>query len=191
MHFILWLSMLFLMVPAYAGVFKCTDNQGKTIYRSSPCLDGQNKEELDLKTGIRINLDEKAQQAEQNNAEQEKKSEQLQQDQDKLTQLKQQAAAESAKNQFLIKNNPEKFSSFAIPPYSLNGLPELVKPFQNRLAEIERFRRLAAEKALTTKSCKRVEGVELSKKSNKGKLVFMINCSTGNNFEFSEQELSE
>lgn len=96
---------------------------------------------------------------------------------------------ESAKNQFLIKNNPDKFSPYAIPPYVPEKLPDLVKLYQTRLADIERLRRQAAEKALVSGQCIRVESVELDSKSTKDALLFAINCSSGKSFYFKEQEL--
>ncbi|MGZ8152881.1 MAG: DUF4124 domain-containing protein, partial [Methylovulum sp.] len=94
-------------------------------------------------------------------------------------------------NQFLIKNNPEKFSAFSIPPYVPDDLPDLVKNYPPRLPEIERLRRQAAEKALASESCMRVEAVELHSKSTKKALAFSVDCSSGKNFYFTEQELAE
>ena len=73
---------------------------------------------------------------------QKEQEEKLEQEQitKKQTQLKQDAMSESAKNQFLIKNNPEKFSAFSIPPYDPDQLPDLVKSYQSRLPDIERLR---------------------------------------------------
>jgi hypothetical protein len=57
------------------------------------------------------------------------------------------------------------------------------------LPEIERLRRQAAEKALASDQCARVESVELNSKSTKDALMFLINCSNGTSFYFKEQEL--
>ena len=65
-----------------------------------------------------------------------------------------------------LKNNPDKFSAYAIPPYTPGKLSALVKAHQSRLADIERLRRLAAAKALATDNCIRVESVELHSKSS-------------------------
>jgi hypothetical protein len=103
--------------------------------------------------------------------------------------FKQSAMDESAKNQFLIKNNPQKFSAFAIPPYKFDDLTPLVKSYQSRLPDIERMRRLAAEKALATGQCGRVEAAELNPKSTKNALVILVDCSSAKKFYVSEQEM--
>jgi hypothetical protein len=111
--------------------------------------------------------------------------------QKKQANINKDAMIESAKNQFLIKNNPDKFSPYAIPPYVPEKLPDLVKLYQTRLADIERLRRQAAEKALVSRQCIRVESVELESKSTKDALLFVINCSSGKSFYFKEQELAK
>lgn len=179
---------------AYAGVYKCTDADGATAYRSKPCAAGQSNIEINVKTGIFTNLDDTKNQQALSQKEQQATLEQQKLEQDKLVekeaQLKQQAINESAKNQFLIKNNPEKFSAFAIPPYASGQLPDLVKKYQTRLADIERLRRYAAEKALATGQCSRVEATELNIKSTKEALVFLVDCSSAKHFYFTEQELA-
>ncbi|NOU15052.1 MAG: DUF4124 domain-containing protein [Methylococcaceae bacterium] len=182
-------------INASAGVYKCTDANGKTDYRSAPCEAGHSAEEINIKTGGSTNLDkeEQKQQLELQAQEQKQTQEQIEQEQakQKLEKLKQDSKNESAKNQFQIKSNPDKFSAFAIPPYNYDSLPTLVKDYQSRLPDVERFRRQAADKALATKQCNRVESVELSSKSTQTALVFSVDCSTGKNFIFSEQDLSK
>jgi len=193
MRFIVLILAGIFSAHAYAGVYKCTDPDGKTVYRSGPCSEGKSSVEINVKTGVSTNLSEKENQAALSEAEQQKKmaQEKLEQEQllAKQNKLKQDAVDESAKNQFLIKNNPTQFSPFAIPPYHPDQLPDLVKNFQNRLPEIERFRRHAAEKALASGQCGRVEASELDIKSEKNALVFSVDCSSGKPFHFNEQEL--
>jgi Domain of unknown function (DUF4124) len=189
---LLILGLLF-SIPLSAGVYKCTDAKGNKIYRAIPCAEGQSKLELNVKTGSATDLIAKEQeqalsQQEQEAKEAQKKLEEQQQAQ-KLTQFKQSALDESAKNQFLVKSNPGKFSAFAIPPYKYDDLPPLVKTYQNRLPDIERMRRQAAEKSLSTGQCGRVESVELSEKSSKDAIVILVDCSTAKKFYFSEKEL--
>ncbi|MEC4747607.1 DUF4124 domain-containing protein [Methylomicrobium sp. Wu6] len=176
-----------------AGVYKCTDETGKVVYKSQACLAGQSNAQVDIKTGITKDLDqEKQQQLLKDQAEQAKLTEQEQQEQkiaEKQARLKQEAKDESAKNQFLIKNNPLQYSAFAIPPYDPEQLPALVKNFAARLPDIERFRRFAAGKALATNQCGRVESVELNNKSTQDALVFLVDCSTAKKYYLSEQEL--
>jgi hypothetical protein len=68
-------------------------------------------------------------------------------------------------------------------------LPPQVENFAARLPEIERFRRLAAEKALATDHCGRVEAVELNTKSTQDALVFLVDCSSGKKYYLTEQEI--
>jgi len=191
---LLFLGSLF-AIPAFAGIYKCTDANGKTDYQSKPCEAGHSAVEINIKTGGSVNLDQEAQkqQLQQKEQEQKQSQEQIEQQisQQKLAKLKQDAQDESAKNQFLIKNSPDKYSAFAIPPYVYDQLPTLVKDYQHRLPDIERLRRESAEKALASNECGRVESVELNAKSNKVLLVFLVDCSTGKNFTFTEQQLTK
>ena len=180
-------------VYASAGIYKCTDANGNKEYRYNPCQTGHTNVEINVKTGTSTNLDDK------NNQQALAQKEQLAiQEKQKLEQeqlLKKQANTnreainESAKNQFLIKNNPDKYSAYAIPPYVPEKLTDLVKTYQDRLPEIERLRRQAAEKALASGQCIRVESAELDSKSTKDALMFLINCSSGKSFYFKEQDL--
>jgi hypothetical protein len=176
-----------------AGVYKCTDSKGNKTYRSLPCAEGQGKVELNVKTGGATDLNQQESQQALSKQEKEAKDAQKKSEEQgliqKQTQLKQSAMDESAKNQFLVKNNPKKFSPFAIPPYKYDDLPPLVTPYQSRLPDIERFRRQAAERALATNQCGRVESVELNEKSIKDAVVILVDCSSAKKFYVTEQEL--
>lgn len=195
MKFALLLLGSFLSSYACAGVYKCTDANGKTAYRETPCAAGNSNIQLNVKTGSAVDLDTLKHQ--QNNQEQQQQAviDQQKLAQQQLTQkkekLKQEAMDESAKNQFLIKSNPQKYSAFAIPPYKYEQLPALIKPYQDRLPDIERMRRLAAEKALASNECVRVEAAELNIKSTKDALVFLVDCSTAKRFYMTEQQLTQ
>ena len=195
MRFILLILACFFSSYVVAGIYKCTGEKGETQYRSSPCQTGQSNVEINIKTGSATNLDEKIKQ--QALAQKDQQAALEKQALEKELLLRKQADAERAardeseKNQLLIKNNPDKFSAYAIPPYVPEKLPALVQTFQARLADIERFRRLAAEKALASGQCGRVESVELHTKSTKDALLFFVNCSSGQAFYFQEQELTE
>jgi hypothetical protein len=182
-------------VPASAGVYKCTAADGNTVYQSSPCDAGQSKKAINTKTGVSTDLDaeQNKQLSEQNKQQvdiEKQKAEEAQLAQ-KLEQLKQDALKEREKNQLLIKNNPKQFSAYAIPPYLPDALPTLAKTFQDRLPDIERLRRQAAEKALASGECGRVEADELNLKSTKDALVILVDCSSGKSFYFAEQELGK
>jgi hypothetical protein len=180
---------------ASAGIYKCKDANGNTEYRSTPCEIGRSNVEINIKTGANTDLDEKSKQQElaqkEQQAAQEKQRLEKEQLLTKQANLNKEAVNESAKNQLLIKNNPDKFSAYAIPPYLPGKLTELVKTYQDRLPEIERLRRQAAEKALASGQCVRVESVELHTKSTKDALMFSINCSSGKSFYFNEQEIKQ
>ncbi len=172
-----------------AGVFKCTDNQGNTSYQSSPCAEKNKAIKIDVKTGgsTDLGLQLKRQALDQ------ELITQKQAEQEKLIareeKRKKDSAEQSAINQQLIKNNPIQFSAYAIPPYSPDKLSDLIKKFEARLPEIERLRRLAAQKALATGECIRVEDDQLNLKSTLKKLVFSVDCSTAKTFYFNESEL--
>jgi hypothetical protein len=174
----------FFSTYTFAQIYKCTNADGKTNYQSKACDKQDNAVQIDIKSRSIDNSDQKKQN------ELLKKKEEDQKLEKKQLLQKQATLSESAKNQFLVKNNPEKFSAFSILPYDLDHLPELVNAYQNRLPDIERLRRFAAEKALTTERCTRVEASELHSKSTKKTLVFLVNCSSGKNFYFTEHELS-
>jgi Domain of unknown function (DUF4124) len=193
MKFLLIFLGLLVSSSLSAGVYKCTDANGNKIYRAVPCKDGQQNVEINVKTGSSTDLNAKENEQILSQKEQEAKEalkkEEEQQAQQKLSQLKQKSMDESAKNQFLVKNNPKKFSAFAIPPYIYEDLTPLVKTYQNRLPDIERMRRQAAEKSLATGECGRVESVELSEKSTNESLIIYVDCSSAKKYYVSEQEL--
>jgi len=175
---------------ALAGIYKCTDVNGKTDYQAKPCSAEHKTVQINVKTGG--STTEPDQEKQKQDLAKKEQDESLEQAQilKKQAQLKQDALSESAKNQFLIKNNPERFSAFSIPPYDPDQLPDLAKNYQTRLPDIERLRRQAAEKALVSNQCTRVEASELDGKSEKRALVFSVSCSSGKSFYFTEQELT-
>jgi hypothetical protein len=175
------------------NVYKCTDANGKKNYQYSPCAAGVANTTLNIGTGSSTNLDEENKQQELK-----QKADQASLEEQKLTKqqmLEKQenenkaAIAESAKNQELVKSDAKKFAPFAIPPYAPDKLPDFVKNYQSRLSDVERFRRVAAEKALSTDQCDRVEASELDVKSTKTLLAFLVNCSSGKAFYYHEQDL--
>jgi len=174
----------------FADIYKCTDINGKTDYQAKPCGPEYKSLQINVKTGSSAELNPEKQKQDLAKKEQDEKLEK-EQILKKQAQLKQDAMSESAKNQFLIKNNPETFSAFSIPPYVLDQLPDLVKEYQSKLPDIERSRRQAAEKALASGQCRRVEASELHAKSTKKALVFSVSCSSGKSFYFTEQELAK
>lgn len=172
-----------------AGVYKCTDKEGHTSYQSSSCAQENNATEIDIKTGGTTDL---SFELKQRKIDLELKKQQEIEKQKNLALLekrKRDTIVQSAVNQQLIKDNPIQFSPFAIPPYSTGDLPVLAKQFETRLPEIEKFRRLAAQKALATGECIRVESDQLSIKSTSEHLVFSVDCSSAKTFFYNETEL--
>jgi hypothetical protein len=74
MKFTLLLLGLLASMPLSAGVYKCTDASGKKIYRSVPCVEGQKKVELNVKTGGSTDLNAKENEQAQSQQEQEAKT---------------------------------------------------------------------------------------------------------------------
>ena len=185
------LGCLFSVYAAAAGIYKCTGDDGKTQYRSTSCQTGQGNVEINIKTGAATHLDDPNKQQALAQKEQQAALEKQEQELKKKADANRDAMNESAKNQLLIKNNPDKFSAYAIPPYVPGKLSTLVKIHESRLADIERLRRLAAEKALASDRCGRVESVELHSRSTQDALMFLSNCSSGQSFYFREQDLTQ
>lgn len=80
-----------------------------------------------------------------------------------------------------------------IPDYVLTPYrPGLFKKFSSRRSEIEKFRRLSAERAIDSGKCDSVEVVELSQvKSTLNDLHFFVDCTNTQRITFSERELKE
>lgn len=192
---LLLLFTLFLPFDAWAGVYKCTDADGRTDYQSSPCTENHKAVQINPRTGSKVDLNELENRQVQTNEQQKQLEMQKQAEEqallDAIAARKQAAKAESELTLALIKSNPMQFSAFAIPPYDPDNLPAGVRPFEARLPDIEKFRRLAAQKALATGQCQRVEADELNAKSTNEQLVFLVNCSSGAAYYFNESELKE
>lgn len=191
---IVFVFALCLALPSWAGVYKCTDAEGHTHYQASPCAEVAQAIQINPKTGGSVDITAEEQQKAVD-AEQQKQQEQqrLAEEQARLAAIaerKERARAESQLTQALIKQNPLQFSAYAIPAYDPDKLEGLAKQFETRLPDIEKFRRLAAQKALTSGQCGRVEADELNNRSKADALVFLINCSSGDSFYFNETELN-
>lgn len=175
--------------PTFARVYKCTDAEGGTQYRATPCAKANRVSEINMATGGLTDLAIKHQKQKL----EDELAKQQATDEKKKIKLEEKRIKNSIKqsklNQQLIRNNPIRFSAYAIPPYAPDALPELVKTYEARLPEIEKLRRLAALKALASGECKRVEGNELSIKSKAGQLVFSVDCSSAKTFHYSESDL--
>lgn len=184
---------LCLSFDSWAGVYKCTDASGHTDYQSSPCSEEHKAVQMNTKTGGSVDVSAQEQQqalsAEQQKQQELQKQAEEQAKLEEIAQRKRLAQAESELTQTLIKQNPQQFSAYAIPTYDPDKLPALVKQFESRLPDIEKFRRFAAQKALATGKCQRVEADELNLKSKQDLLVFLVNCSSGGSFYFNETEL--
>ena len=190
MKITLLLATLLFSPFASAGVFKCTNAEGQTAYQTTPCPEAINATEINPVTGASKDLRQakllKGQELEKQQEQLLLKQEQLK----KQEQLEQATLEESLKNQQLIKDNPGKFSAFAIPPYADNKHPGFANQFTSRLPAIERFRRNASEIALASGKCGRVEASELNPRSTAENLVILIDCSSGESFYIDEQQIT-
>lgn len=189
-QYILMLASL-MSVNSFAGVYKCTDAQGKTSYQSSPCSEAKQAFEMNITTGTAIDLAEKDKQQKQIRDKQREQELLEQQHLEQIEHRRNEALRQTTITKELIKNNPKQYSAYAIPAYNPDELPILAEQFKERLPEIEKFRRLAAQMALKSGRCNRVESDEISVKSQPGKLVFQVDCSSGKNFFISETQLKE
>ncbi len=189
----LFILAAFFSANSFADVYKCTDSTGNTSYQAKPCEEQKQAFEMNIKTGSKVDLIQQRKQQQLDEEQKQQQKQQQQRQQQLLIQKKElrkkASLAESTITQQLVKNNPKQFSAFAIPPYNPDKLPALVRPFEFRLPEIEKFRRLAALKALNSGQCQRVEADELNIKSQKQQLVFLVDCSSGKSFYFNESEL--
>lgn len=174
-----------------AGVFKCTDSGGATSYQSSPCAKEKKAVKIDIQTGGATEIPDKEKQKGIALELIEQQKQQKQQQLELEVKRKKDTEEQSALNQQLIKNNPIQYSAFSIPPYDIDNLAENIKPFIKRLPEVEKFRRIAAQTALATGKCIRVEADELNIKSKPDKMVFSVDCSSTKTFSYTEEELSK
>ncbi|MGR9073375.1 MAG: DUF4124 domain-containing protein [Gammaproteobacteria bacterium] len=178
---------------AWAGVYKCTDAEGKTTYQKSPCTDKKNAKEINVLTGTHKTItDDSLLKEEEARAVEAKRQEIERQKLEKKIRkekLLKEAREESRKNLAWIDSHKEEFSPYAIPPYSEKNAPDIVANFESRLPEIERFRRDVARKALADGQCDRVEASELDTKSSLDLLIFRIDCSNGSRLFFSELDV--
>ncbi len=193
----LTLVLLSILVSSYsqARIYKCTDGNGKKSYQKSPCENISNASEFNVNTGGSIAVPDKRKQElaleQQKTQEQARLDEIKRQEQEKKQQRINATLDENTKNLEIIKNNPKKFSAFAIPSYSLENHPPLFDDFIERLPDIQRYRRLAAIKALDSGECDRVEASSLNLKSTKKTLVFLVECSNTKRSYYKETELSK
>lgn len=171
-------------------VHKCVSSTGQKYYSARPCAEGYTSSKLNISTGSTTNLDMEQKQLtlrqQKERAKLEREKQARQERMERQTEINKEAIAESEKNKALIKDNPKQFSPFAIPPYEPGKLSNLVRRFQERLSDIERMRRTAAEKALATGQCGRVESSELDIKSTSTLLSFLVDCSSGKSFYYTE-----
>ena len=81
--------------------------------------------------------------------------------------------------------------SYVLLPYTPDQYPKLFATFGSRIRDVERLRKVAAEKAAASPSCDRVEAAELSsERSSPSDLNYFVDCANGTRFRFSETELA-
>ncbi|MDT8407186.1 MAG: DUF4124 domain-containing protein [Methylococcales bacterium] len=177
---------------AHAQVYKCVNPQtGRVLYQSSPCKTDEQALIVDIDTGT-VQEQPRYTDPELQRLEQAQQQEQrAEQQRAEKARLLQRIKTENEQNERLLRSRPQSFSAQAIRAYDYDRLDEWLKPFQSRLPEIERMKRLAALKVLDAGSCQRVESTELSRTSRIDNLVFTVSCSNQPETLIMEQELNQ
>nr|BDD44075.1 hypothetical protein 15 [bacterium] len=108
--------------------------------------------------------------------------------------LKPQAARPKAKAS-APKPTPHKaeIKSWALTPYTRDQYPKTFAKYGSRMAELEAYRRKAAEAAARNPKCKQVDGAEISSmKGSLNNMHFFVDCNMDTDmvrFRFTESEL--
>ncbi|CEA04559.1 hypothetical protein BN1049_01618 [Pseudomonas saudimassiliensis] len=87
------------------------------------------------------------------------------------------------------ENYNTRIRDYAIDEYTPAQYPTLTIKYRSRLAEIENFRRTAAERAIDSGKCDYVENVQLSDESSLQSLKFFIDCANESRIYLTEAEL--
>lgn len=87
------------------------------------------------------------------------------------------------------ENYAKRIQPYAIDKYTPDQYPKTTAKYRSRLAEIERFRRTAAERVIDSGKCDYVENVQLSDESSLRSLKFFIDCANSNRIYLTEAEL--
>jgi len=87
------------------------------------------------------------------------------------------------------ENYTARIRDYAIDEYTPAQYPTLTARYRSRLAEIENFRRTAAERVIDSGKCDYVENVQLSDESSLQSLKFFIDCANENRIYLTEAEL--
>jgi len=83
-----------------------------------------------------------------------------------------------------------QIADYALTPYTRDQYPQAFAKFGKRMNELEKFRRLSAEKAAASPTCDKVELVEVSpSRGHLNDMHFFADCTNGTRFRFSEGEL--
>lgn len=109
-------------------------------------------------------------------------------DQEKKTGLKSQAA-----NPTNIANQQKKaeIPDYVLSPYTEESYPKTFAKYGNRMPELERFRKLAAEIAATNPECDKVIASEVSDRGTYSDMQFFVDCENMKRYRFSESELAQ
>lgn len=79
---------------------------------------------------------------------------------------------------------------YVLSPYTPSDYPVVFEKYGSRIADLERFRRAAAEKAAGSPSCDKVAVAEVSDRGSINDLQFFVDCENATRFRFSETELA-
>lgn len=87
------------------------------------------------------------------------------------------------------ENYVNRIRPYAIDKYTSAQYPKTVAKYRSRLAEIEKLRRTAAERAIDSGKCDYVENVQLSDESTLRSLKFFIDCANEKRIYLTDAEL--
>lgn len=84
-----------------------------------------------------------------------------------------------------------RIADSVLTPYTPDQYPDTFREYGSRISDVERFRRLAAEKASRSEQCNEVIASEISSmQGSVQNMSFFVDCENGTRFRFNESELA-
>ena len=83
----------------------------------------------------------------------------------------------------------EKVDPHALQPYDRKNYPRIFSRYGKRIRDVEKFRKLAAKKALESGKCDFVEVAELSDKSPLNNLTYFVDCRNRERIYITENQI--
>ena len=88
------------------------------------------------------------------------------------------------------QSTPPKIDEYVLTPYTRASWPKTFDKYGDRMPQLERFRRLAAEAAARNSECDKVIASEISDQGTYSSMQFFVDCENMKRFRFSESELT-